>query len=52
MSHLSKKTKKRVAEFARIQHSPVRERYLISYKTGAEIYAKAYKTVRMEDKND
>ena len=52
MPHLSKKTRKRVSEFARIQHSPVREKYVISYRTVADYYAKAYQKVRMEDKND
>ena len=48
----SAQEQKKVRVFSAIQHSPARNKYLISYKTKADVYVKAYETVRMEDKND
>jgi len=48
----SAQEQKKTRVFQAIQHSPVREKYLISYKTRADVYVKAYQNVRMEDKND
>lgn len=43
---------KKVRVFSAIQHSPTREKYLISHKIRADMYAKVYQNVRMEGKND
>jgi hypothetical protein len=48
----SAQEQKKIRVFSAIQHSPVGVKYLVSYKTNADRYAKAYQSVRMEDKND
>lgn len=46
----SAQEQEKVRVFRAIQHGPVTNKYTISYKTKSEIYAKAYNSVRMEDK--
>ena len=48
----SAQEQKKVRVFSAIQHSPVGNKYLISYKTNMDAYVSAYQNVRMEDKND
>ena len=48
----SAQEQKKTRVFQAIQHSLARSKYLVSYKTDADRYVKAYQSVRMEDKND
>lgn len=47
----SAQEQKKVRVFSAIQHSIACAKYLLSYKTVADVYAKAYQNVRMEDSN-
>ena len=47
----SAQEQKKVRVFKAIQHSFSVEKYLISPNTSVDRYAKAYQSVRMEDKN-